>query len=127
MVDLLTVVINTQNFQYNATRMLQQQLQRTTTALEKLKAENATTKVRHIEWEEEQSKKLRDYREQRKQWQMEMAKAREQVAEFEAILKVQDGQLEQARKRYLFVIINTTAPDLFTNIRLSEYLTSKAN
>ncbi|KAG2189451.1 hypothetical protein INT44_004593 [Umbelopsis vinacea] len=84
---------------YNATRMLQQQLQRTTTALDKLKAENATTKVRHIEWEEEQSKKLRDYREQRKQWQMEMAKAREQVAEFETILKVQDGQLEQARKR----------------------------
>lgn len=80
--------------------MLQHQLQRTTTALEKLKAENAASKVKHIKWEEEQSEKLRDYREKRKLWQSEMARAKEQVAEFETILKVQDGQLEEARRRY---------------------------
>ncbi|GAB5592451.1 hypothetical protein Unana1_07351 [Umbelopsis nana] len=84
---------------YNTTRMLQHQLQRTTTALEKLKAENAASKVKHIKWEEEQSEKLRDYREKRKLWQSEMARAKEQVAEFETILKVQDGQLEEARRR----------------------------
>lgn len=75
-------------------------MQRTTTALEKLKAENASSKVKHIKWEEELSEKLRDYREKRKQWQSEMVRAKEQVAEFETILKVQDGQLEEARKRY---------------------------
>lgn len=79
---------------------MQHQLQRTTTALEKLKAENASSKVKHIKWEEELSEKLRDYREKRKQWQSEMVRAKEQVAEFETILKVQDGQLEEARKRY---------------------------
>jgi multidrug resistance efflux pump len=79
--------------------MLQQQLQRTTEALEKLKAENEASKKKHIEWQDEQSDKLRDYREQRKKWQSDMAKAREHISEIEAILKVQDGQLEDARKR----------------------------
>ncbi|CEP14350.1 hypothetical protein, partial, partial [Parasitella parasitica] len=84
---------------YNTTRMLKAQLNQTTTALEKLKAESALTKQKHIKWEDEQSGKLRNYREARKDWQNQMARTAHQVSDFEKQLNEQRVQLDNARQR----------------------------
>ncbi|KAL7317328.1 hypothetical protein PS15m_003702 [Mucor circinelloides] len=84
---------------YNTTRMLKAQLNQTTSALEKLKAESALTKQKHIKWEDEQSGKLRNYREARKEWQNQMARTAHQVKEYEKQLNEQRIQLDNARQR----------------------------
>ncbi|GAN05785.1 conserved hypothetical protein [Mucor ambiguus] len=84
---------------YNTTRMLKAQLNQTTSALEKLKAESALTKQKHIKWEDEQSGKLRNYREARKEWQNQMARTAHQVKDYEKQLNEQRIQLDNARQR----------------------------
>jgi chromosome segregation ATPase len=79
--------------------MLKAQLNQTTTALEKLKAESALTKQKHIKWEDEQSGKLRNYREARKEWQNQMARTEHQVTDYEKQLNEQRVQLDNARQR----------------------------
>lgn len=79
--------------------MLKAQLNQTTSALEKLRAESALTKTKHIKWEDEQSGKLRNYREQRREWQTSMTRVEHQVADFEKQLREQKLQLDSARQR----------------------------
>lgn len=79
--------------------MLKAQLNQTTTALEKLKVESALTKQKHVKWEDEQSGKLRNYREARKEWQNQMARTAHQVTEYEKQLNEQQIQLDNARQR----------------------------
>ncbi|KAG2203494.1 hypothetical protein INT47_008221 [Mucor saturninus] len=84
---------------YNTTRMLKAQLNQTTSALEKLKAESALTKQKHIKWEDEQSGKLRNYREARREWQNQMANTAHQVKDYEKQLNEQKVQLDGARQK----------------------------
>ncbi|GAA5801571.1 hypothetical protein HPULCUR_007019 [Helicostylum pulchrum] len=84
---------------YNTTRMLKAQLGQTTAALEKLKAESALTKQKHVKWEDEQSGKLRGYREARREWQNQMTNTAHQVKDFENQLKEQKVQLDDARQK----------------------------
>ncbi|KAF7725209.1 hypothetical protein EC973_000375 [Apophysomyces ossiformis] len=84
---------------YNTTRMLKAQLKQTTAALESLKAETAMTKQKHIKWEDEQSGKLRYYREARKEWQSQMEAARQKLTEYEKCLAEQSEQLKDARRQ----------------------------
>ncbi|KAI7907153.1 Hamartin protein-domain-containing protein [Cokeromyces recurvatus] len=84
---------------YNTTRMLKAQLNQTTSALTKLKAETALTKQKHIKWEDEQSNKLRSYREQRKEWQNQMARVEHQVLDYKKQLSEQKIELERACQR----------------------------
>ncbi|KAI8991218.1 hypothetical protein BDF20DRAFT_903993 [Mycotypha africana] len=84
---------------YNTNRMLKAQLHQTTAALEKLKSESAMTKQKHIKWEDEQSGKLRGYREARKEWQNQMAVKQHQVYDYEKQLDEQRRQLDKARER----------------------------
>jgi DNA repair exonuclease SbcCD ATPase subunit len=79
--------------------MLKTQLSQTTSALEKLKAETALTKQKHIKWEDEQSGKLRNYREARKEWQNQMARAEHQIEDYDTQLGQQRVQLDSARER----------------------------
>ncbi|KAG0187063.1 hypothetical protein DFQ28_006931 [Apophysomyces sp. BC1034] len=84
---------------YNTTRMLKAQLKQTTAALESLKVETAMTKQKHIKWEDEQSGKLRNYREARKEWQSQMEATRQKLAEYENSLAEQSEQLKDARRQ----------------------------
>ncbi|KAI8378436.1 Hamartin protein-domain-containing protein [Blakeslea trispora] len=84
---------------YNTTRLLKAQLNQTTLALEKLKAESALTKQKHIKWEDEQSVKLRNYREQRKEWQAHMTRTEHQVNDYQQQLDEQRVQLDHARQK----------------------------
>ncbi|KAI9023736.1 Hamartin protein-domain-containing protein [Phycomyces nitens] len=84
---------------YNTTRMLKAQLKQTTDTLEKLKMESAMTKQKHIKWEDEQSGKLRGYREMRKDWQHQADAAQLQLTEYERLLAEQKTQLEEARQK----------------------------
>lgn len=84
---------------YNTTRMLKAQLNQTTTHLEKLKAESALTKQKHIKWEDEQSGKLRNYRDARREWQNQMARTENQVKDYENQLQEQKSQLDDARQK----------------------------
>lgn len=79
--------------------MLKAQLNQTTSALEKLKAESALTKQKHIKWEDEQSGKLRNYREARREWQNQMANTEHQVKDYEMQLNEQKVQLDSARQQ----------------------------
>ncbi|KAG1159777.1 hypothetical protein G6F37_004579 [Rhizopus arrhizus] len=84
---------------YNTTRMLRAQLNQTTSALEKLRAESALTKQKHIKWEDEQSGKLRGYREARKEWQNQMTQIEYQMEEYKKELKEQKEQLNLAKQQ----------------------------
>ncbi|KAI7885139.1 hypothetical protein K492DRAFT_124197 [Lichtheimia hyalospora FSU 10163] len=84
---------------YNATRMLRAQLKQATTALNKLKTESARTKQKHVNWENEQSEKLRGYREARKKWQADMEEARQKLQEYEKAAEAQNAELLEAQKR----------------------------
>ncbi|EIE87451.1 hypothetical protein RO3G_12162 [Rhizopus delemar RA 99-880] len=84
---------------YNTTRMLRAQLNQTTSALEKLRAESALTKQKHIKWEDEQSGKLRGYREARKEWQNQMTQIEYQMEEYKKELKEQKEQLDLAKQQ----------------------------
>ncbi|KAI8090683.1 hypothetical protein BDF21DRAFT_334168 [Thamnidium elegans] len=84
---------------YNTTRMLKAQLGQTTAALEKLKVESALTKQKHVKWEDEQSGKLRGYREARREWQNQMTNTAHQVKDYENQLTEQKVQLDDARQK----------------------------
>ncbi|ORE02611.1 hypothetical protein BCV72DRAFT_338598 [Rhizopus microsporus var. microsporus] len=84
---------------YNTTRMLKAQLNQTTSALEKLRAESALTKQKHVKWEDEQSGKLRGYREARKEWQNQMTRVEYQLEEYKKQLKEQKVQLDSAKQQ----------------------------
>ncbi|CAO3612765.1 unnamed protein product [Mucor hiemalis] len=84
---------------YNTTRMLKAQLNQTTSHLDKLKAESALTKQKHIKWEDEQSGKLRNYRDARREWQNQMARTEHQVKDYETQLNEQKLQLDDARQK----------------------------
>ncbi|KAI9276319.1 hypothetical protein BY458DRAFT_433843 [Sporodiniella umbellata] len=86
---------------YNTTRMLRGQLNQTTLALEKLRAESALTKQKHIKWEDEQSGKLRGYREARKDWQNQMTQIEYQIEENKKQVKSQKEQLDLAKQHVL--------------------------
>ncbi|CAO3683847.1 unnamed protein product [Rhizopus stolonifer] len=86
---------------YNTTRMLRGQLNQTTSALEKLRAESALTKQKHIKWEDEQSGKLRGYREARKDWQNQMTQIEYQIEEYKKEQKEQKEQLDLAKQQIL--------------------------
>ncbi|KAI9469785.1 MAG: hypothetical protein EXX96DRAFT_381381 [Benjaminiella poitrasii] len=79
--------------------MLRAQLNQTTSALERLKAETALTKQKHIKWEDEQSVKLRNYREARKEWQNQMARAEHQVLDYKKQINEQLVELESSHQR----------------------------
>lgn len=79
--------------------MLKAQLNQTTSAFEKLKAESALTKQKHIKWEDEQSGKLRNYREARREWQNQMANTAHQVKDYEKQLNEQKVQLDGSRQK----------------------------
>jgi DNA repair exonuclease SbcCD ATPase subunit len=78
--------------------MLKAQLHQTTTALEKLKAEGAMTKQKHIKWEDEQSNKLRSYREARKEWQNQMTRSTQQLDDYKTETAQHKQQLDAARE-----------------------------
>jgi DNA repair exonuclease SbcCD ATPase subunit len=78
--------------------MLKAQLHQTTTALEKLKAESAMTKQKHIKWEDEQSNKLRSYREARKEWQNQMTRSTQQLDDYKTEMAQHKQQLDAARE-----------------------------
>ncbi|OAD70180.1 hypothetical protein PHYBLDRAFT_148733 [Phycomyces blakesleeanus NRRL 1555(-)] len=105
---------------YNTTRMLKAQLKQTTDTLEKLKLESAMTKQKHIKWEDEQSSKLRGYREMRKDWKHQADAAQLQLAEYERLLAEQKTQLEEARQKAFNLEneLSTIQPELE---RMSEY------
>ncbi|ORY98594.1 hypothetical protein BCR43DRAFT_437222 [Syncephalastrum racemosum] len=84
---------------YNATRILKAQLAQATDALTKLKSESAKTKQKHVKWEDEQSSKLRNYRERWKAWQAEMEAARQQLADYEKRFADQNAQLVEVQQR----------------------------
>ncbi|KAI8083147.1 Hamartin protein-domain-containing protein [Halteromyces radiatus] len=105
---------------YNTNRMLKAQLAQTTASLEKLKSESALARQKHIKWEDEQSNKLRGYREARKEWQAHMDVANTQLDDYRHIIAEQREQLEESRKR-TFELENelqTLQPDLE---KASEY------
>ena len=79
--------------------MLRAQLNQTTTHLEKLKAESALTKQKHIKWEDEQSGKLKNYRESRREWQNQMTRAEQQIKDYDKQLNDQKIQLDTAREK----------------------------
>lgn len=79
--------------------MLKAQLNQTTSALEKLRAESALTKQKHVKWEDEQSGKLRGYREARKEWQNQMTRVEYQLEEYKKQLKEQKVQLDSAKQQ----------------------------
>lgn len=79
--------------------MLRAQLKQATDALDKLKSESAMTKQKHIRWEDEQSRKLRGFREARKAWQVEMEALKQKLAEQETLLANQSSELLAAQKR----------------------------
>lgn len=79
--------------------MLKAQLNQTTSALEKLRAESALTKQKHVKWEDEQSGKLRGYREARKEWQNQMIRVEYQLEEYKKQLKEQKVQLDSAKQQ----------------------------
>lgn len=79
--------------------MLRGQLNQTTTALEKLRAESALTKQKHIKWEDEQSGKLRGYREARKDWQNQMTQIEYQIEEYKKEQKEHKEQLDLAKQQ----------------------------
>lgn len=79
--------------------MLKAQLNQTTSHLDKLKAESALTKQKHIKWEDEQSGKLRNYRDARREWQNQMARTEHQVKDYETQLNEQKLQLDDARQK----------------------------
>lgn len=79
--------------------MLKAQLGQTTATLEKLKAESALTKQKHVKWEDEQSGKLRGYREARREWQNQMTNTAHQVQDYENQLTEQKVQLDDARQK----------------------------
>ncbi|KAI7872655.1 hypothetical protein BDF14DRAFT_1716475, partial [Spinellus fusiger] len=99
---------------YNTTRMLKAHLKQTTDALEKLKLESAMTKQKHIKWEDEQSGKLRSYREMRKDWQHKMDAAQRQIVEYDRLLSEQKTQLDEARQQKFELEneLNTIQPEL---------------
>ncbi|CAO3600874.1 unnamed protein product [Absidia cylindrospora] len=84
---------------YNTNRMLKAQLSQTTASLEKLKSEAVLTRQKHIKWEDEQSNKLRGYREARKEWQAHMEVANTKINDYQQTINEQQGQLEECRKR----------------------------
>ena len=79
--------------------MLKAQLNQTTSALEKLRAESALTKQKHVKWEDEQSGKLRGYREARKECQNQMIRVEYQLEEYKKQLKEQKVQLDSAKQQ----------------------------
>ncbi|ORX46499.1 hypothetical protein DM01DRAFT_1339501 [Hesseltinella vesiculosa] len=83
---------------YNANRMLNSQLKQTTEALERLRAESAMAKQKHIKWEDDQSGKLRGFRDARREWQAHMEVAKKDLDDYRLLIDDQRSELEQARK-----------------------------
>ncbi|KAI8068232.1 Hamartin protein-domain-containing protein, partial [Gongronella butleri] len=83
---------------YNANRMLRAQLTQTTAALEKLRTETAMAKQKHIKWEDDQSGKLRGYRDARKEWQAHMEVVKKDLDDLRLVVDDRTMELEQARK-----------------------------
>lgn len=92
--------------------MLRAQLKQATAALDKLKAESARTKQKHVNWENEQSEKLRGYREARKKWQADMEEARQKLQEYEKAAEAQNAELLEAQKRYVVNFDKLTLTDM---------------
>ncbi|KAI8334775.1 Hamartin protein-domain-containing protein [Chlamydoabsidia padenii] len=84
---------------YNTNRMLKAQLSQTTASLEKLKSEAVLTRQKHIKWEDEQSNKLRGYREARKEWQAHMEVANTKIEDYRRMINDLHEQLDEYRKK----------------------------
>jgi hypothetical protein len=84
---------------YNTNRMLKAQLSQTTASLEKLKSEAVLTRQKHIKWEDEQSNKLRGYREARKEWQAHMEVANTKIEDSRRMIHDLHEQLDEYRKK----------------------------
>ncbi|KAI9310832.1 hypothetical protein BX666DRAFT_1840699, partial [Dichotomocladium elegans] len=105
---------------YNATRNLRAQLNQAEAMLTKLKAESALTKQRHLKWENEQSEKLRHYREARRKWQADMEEAKQKLEEYEKSFAAQAAQLLEEQKRQVFVF------ELENELRTNQPLLERA-
>ncbi|RIB02274.1 hypothetical protein C2G38_896472 [Gigaspora rosea] len=66
---------------YNACKNLKLQLEKTQTAFNRQRDENASIKKKHVQWEDELNNKLKKYREEKKEWKTELDKVEEQLRE----------------------------------------------
>ncbi|CAO3640633.1 unnamed protein product [Cunninghamella echinulata] len=84
---------------YNTNRMLKAQLEKSTLLLDQMKSETVLTKQKHIKWEDEQSNKLRGYREARKEWQAHMEKNKTMLQDYQQLVKDQEIQLNHYQSK----------------------------
>ncbi|CAG8541083.1 10577_t:CDS:2, partial [Racocetra persica] len=66
---------------YNACKNLKLQLEKTQSAFNRQRDENASIKKKHVQWEDELNAKLKKYREEKKEWKTELDKVEEQLRE----------------------------------------------
>ncbi|CAG8498975.1 16089_t:CDS:10 [Gigaspora margarita] len=80
---------------YNACKNLKLQLEKTQTAFNRQRDENASIKKKHVQWEDELNNKLKKYREEKKEWKTELDKVEEQLREAKNDIKVSEPQLQK--------------------------------
>ncbi|CAG8680641.1 4608_t:CDS:2, partial [Cetraspora pellucida] len=76
---------------YNTCKNLKLQLEKTQSAFNRQRDENASIKKKHVQWEDELTAKLKKYREEKKEWKTELDKVEEQLRE----AKVSEPQLQK--------------------------------
>ncbi|PWZ02070.1 hypothetical protein BCV70DRAFT_56611 [Testicularia cyperi] len=84
---------------YHTVRSLRSQIAGLTLNLERQRAEAASTKARHVQWEAELNNKLKAYREERKAWTHEARQLKAQAEENAATISSLTKQLEETGAR----------------------------
>lgn len=84
---------------YNACKNLKLQLEKTQTAFNRQRDENASIKKKHVQWEDELNNKLKKYREEKKEWKTELDKVEEQLREAKLTIKAQTKQIEESNAK----------------------------
>ncbi|CAG8622549.1 16048_t:CDS:2, partial [Racocetra fulgida] len=85
---------------YNACKNLKLQLEKTQSAFNRQRDENASIKKKHVQWEDELNAKLKKYREEKKEWKTELDKVEEQLREAKA-----DTRKFQEQKRHMEILV----------------------
>ncbi|CAO1635196.1 unnamed protein product [Parajaminaea phylloscopi] len=81
---------------YQTVKLLRGQLTSISTAQERQRAEAATSKARHTQWENELNAKLKGYREDRKTWTAESRELNAQIESGRATIDAQAKRLQDA-------------------------------
>ncbi|RGB30405.1 hypothetical protein C1646_627953 [Rhizophagus diaphanus] len=88
-----TVEAERQNL-YNTCKILKSQLSQTQAAFDRQKTETTNTKKKHVQWENELNNKLKQYKNEKKEWKSILDKLEQELSESRLVIDAQNKQIE---------------------------------